>query len=64
MGITEPLLGIAKPAEGLIIMFYSAHVIVYIGFFKFSNFSSIFSIFLLPTSPAERRREAGEAAAL
>ena len=32
----------------MIIMFYSARVVVYIGFFfKFSGFRSIFSIFLL-----------------
>ena len=28
-------------------MFYLAHVVVYIGFFNISNFSSIFSILLI-----------------
>ena len=31
----------------IIIMFYLAHVVVYIGFFNISNFSSIFSILLI-----------------
>ena len=43
------------PNSNVLIMFYLAHVVVYIGFFNISNFSSIFSILLIV-----RRLRAGE----